>query len=163
MILRQAVSADAPAITALWNRIIAQTTITFTDVPRTDAAIAADIAARGPAFVVAMDGVRLLGLATYAPFRAGPGYAQTMEHSVHLDPDAQGRGIGRALMHRIEDQANAAGIHAFVAGISGENPRAVAFHSAIGYREVGRLPGVGQKFGRRIDLVLMHKTLETPG
>ena len=41
--------------------------------------------------------MKVLGFAGYAPFRPRTGYNRTMEHSVYLDGDARGRGLGRAL------------------------------------------------------------------
>jgi len=35
----------------------------------------------------------------------------------------------------------------------------VAFHRRVGFVEVGHLPGVGSKFGRRLDLVLLQREL----
>ena len=97
MIIRQAKSTDAPAICAIWNGIVRDSQITFTTVDKTEAQISADIEARGAAYLVAEQKGAVLGFATYGPFRGGPGYAHTMEHSIHLDPDARGRGAGRAL------------------------------------------------------------------
>lgn len=157
MIVRPARAEDAAPLVALWNPWIRDTAITFTTDEKTEAGLAADIAARGPAFVVAEDGGALLGFATFFPFRSGPGYAWTKEHTVILAPEARGRGAGRALMAALEDEARRQGVHALMAGISAENPAGVAFHAAIGFHEVARLPQVGRKFDRWMDLVLMQK------
>ena len=159
MIVRPAQEADALAIVAIWNAVIADTAVTFTTEPKTEAGIAADIAARGEGFLVLDREAEVLGFATYFPFRGGPGYAFTMEHSIQLAPAAQGQGGGRALMERLEQVARQAGIHSLWAGVSGENPRGVAFHARMGFAEVARLPEVGWKFGRWMDLVLMQKML----
>ena len=76
-----------------------------------------------------------------------------------LAGDARGQGVGRALMARLEDHARTQGIHVLIAGVSGENEAAIAFHRAIGFTEAARLPEVGRKFGRWMDLVLLHKRL----
>lgn len=43
--------------------------------------------------------------------------------------------------------------------LTGENDRALAFHRALGYVDVGRLPEQGRKFDRWLDLVLLQKFL----
>lgn len=121
-----------------------------------------DISAGAPVFVAEQDGA-VLGYGTFGPFRSGPGYARTAEHSVYLAPGAAGRGAGRALLEAVEAAAEAAGIRVMVAGISGANPGAVTFHRRCGYRETGRMPGVGRKMGRWLDLVLMQKNLPQGG
>ena len=133
--------------------------MTFTTVEKTAEGLADDLAARGDAFLVAESAGRILGFASYGPFRGGPGYAHTAEHSVILAEEARGRGVGRALMARLEAQARAQGIHVLIAGVSGENDAAIGFHRAIGFTQAARLPEVGRKFGRWMDLVLLHKRL----
>lgn len=161
MRLRAAVPADAEAIARIWNGYIRETAVTFTDVEKTTEGIAADIAARrgDGLFLVAGEGGAVSGFATAYPFRAGPGYRLTLEHTVHVALNARGRGAGRALMTGLEAAACAAGAHVLVAAVSGENAAAIGFHARLGYTEVGRMPEAGQKFGRWLDLVLMQKFL----
>ncbi len=49
-----------------------------------------------------------------------------------------------------------------VAGIDAANVRSIAFHARLGFAEVARMPGVGDKFGQRLDLVLMQLDLSRP-
>ncbi|RXV63863.1 GNAT family N-acetyltransferase [Roseovarius sp. A46] len=157
MILRRATEADIPAILAIWNPLIRDTSVTFTTEEKTQEGLAAEIAARGDAFVVAEDAGRVLGFAGFGAFRAGPGYRHTAEHTVILATDARGRGTGRALMARLEEVARARGIHTLIGAVSGENAGAIAFHEAVGFARAGVLPEAGHKFGRWMDLVLFHK------
>ena len=159
MNIRQAVPKDAGAIAAIWNREISEGVSTFNSVEKSDAEVARMIAERGAAVLVAEDDRHLIGFATYGSFRGGIGYAQSMEHTIYLDPAARGRGAGRALMRAIEQVARDDGVHVLIAGIGGENAAGIAFHSALGFEEVGRMPEVGRKFGRWMDLVLMQKIL----
>ena len=149
---------DAARIAAFWNPLIRDTLVTFSPLERSEAEIVAMMESR-EAFLVAVDGETVLGFATYAQFRGGPGYAFTQEHTVILSPAAWGRGTGRALMTAIEVAARARGHHALIGGVSGSNPAGIAFHAALGYAEVGRMPQVGWKFGQWHDLVLMQKLL----
>ncbi len=159
MIVRAAVVQDASGICEVWNPWIKDTATTFTTELKTKDGIAQDIIARQGAYFVAEEDGHILGFASYFPFRNGPGYAHTKEHSINLAPQAQGKGAGRALMQALENHAHDQGIHSLWAGISGENPDGLAFHRKVGFTEIARLPEVGFKFGRWMDLVLMQKTL----
>ncbi len=162
MILRAAVSGDAAAIAALWAPWIRDTAITFTSVEKSEADVVAminDRAARGQAFLVATLGDVLLGFATYAQFRSGPGYAHTMEHSILLAEAATGQGVGRGLMQALEDHARRTGHHVMIAGVSSGNPGGIAFHRRLGYGETAVLQQAGRKFGQWCDLHLMQKRL----
>lgn len=159
--IRHARPDDAQALADLWNPWIRNTAVTFNSIEKTASDMTTMMAARaagGHGFFVAAD-QSLLGFASYAQFRGGIGYAHAMEHTVMLAPDARGRGIGRALMSRVEDHARVAGAHVMIAGISGENAGGRAFHLALGYRQIATLSEVGYKFGRWMDIVLMQKFL----
>ena len=160
--IRPARAEDAPALLALMNALIRDTTVNFNATERTLPQIEAMIAERaagGPVMLVAeLDGC-VVGYATYGPFRPSVGYQPTVEHSILLGDSARGLGFGRALLTGVEDHAQSAGAHVIVAAISGENVAGQAFHAAMGYAEVGRMPQVGRKFDRWLDLVLMQKFL----
>lgn len=153
--IRPATLADAQALADLWNRWIVGTAVTFAATPKTRTDLAGMIATR-PVFLTSDD---CQAIATYDQFRGGNGYATCMEHTILLAPDARHRGLGRALLSALEDHARALGAHQMIGGISGENPAAIAFHSAMGYREVARISEAGFKFNRFMDLVLMRKFL----
>lgn len=158
MIVRAARPEDAAAIAAIQNPVIRDTAITFNSVEKTPEMVREAIA-DAPCFLVAEDDGTLLGFVSYDQFRRGIGYARAMEHSIVLAPEARGRGAGRALMEAAEAHARSAGVGSLWAGVSGENPAGVAFHARLGYEEIARLPKVGFKFGRWMDLVLMRKWL----
>lgn len=166
MILRPAGQGDVAAILSIWNPLIRDTAITFTTEERDAPGLSALVTGRGPAFIVAADGDDVLGFATHARFRPGPGYACTVEHTVILAAAARGQGTGRALMAALERQARDEGVRVMIGALSGENPGALAFHLRLGFAQVGHLPQVGHKFGRAMDLVLVQKRLtraDNPG
>lgn len=156
--IRLARPDDAARIADIQNPVIRDTSITFNSQEKTAAEIAESIRDL-PCFMVAEEDAVVIGFASYTPFRRGIGYAQTMEHSIVLAPEARGKRAGGALLAALEDHARAAGIGSMWAGVSGENPEAVAFHARLGYEEIATLPRVGFKFGRWMDLVLMRKWL----
>ncbi|WP_212525364.1 GNAT family N-acetyltransferase [Actibacterium sp. MT2.3-13A] len=160
--IRPALPSDCAAIAAIWNPVIRDTLITFNAVEKTEDELRETLAVKaraGHPFLVAEEAGRVLGFATYGQFRGGVGYAHTMEHTIILAPGGWGRGLGRALMAAIEEEARARGAHSMIAGVSAANSAGVAFHAALGYATVAVLPEVGFKAGRWLDLVLMQKLL----
>lgn len=155
--IRDACSSDASEIAMIWNAVIEETSATFTTELKTFDEVASLID-QGPTLVVENDGA-VAGFARFGPFRSGPGYRFVAEHSIYLARSEQGGGQGRTLLATLEARAREAGIDTFVAGIGGENVGARAFHEAMGYVQVGVLPSLGEKFGRRHDLVFMQKAL----
>lgn len=155
--LRQAIPDDAPAIADIWNHEIRGGVSTFNAQEKSTDEIATMIISHPRDFVVAHDHDQILGFGTLSQFRSGVGYAHTMEHTLYVDPIARGRGIGRILIRQLEDMVRLQGAHSLLAGIGSENSGGIAFHVALGFQEVARLPEVGQKFGRWMDLVLMQK------
>ncbi len=97
--------------------------------------------------------------ATSATRTGGPATAPVVEHTIHVREGCWGQGIGRRLIEALADRARAAGKRAMVGAIDGENVDSIEFHLRLGFVEVGRLPGIGEKFGRPLDLVLVQLTL----
>ncbi len=156
--IRPARAPDALQLHAIWTPVIRETTSIFHTTERTPEEIA-QLAQGADPFLVWDDGGRILGFARCFPFRAGNGYAHTAEHTILLHPDAQGRGLGRALIDGLCAAAGAQGKHTMWGAVSAENAAGLAFHRACGFTEHGRLPEVGYKFGRWLDLVLMGRRL----
>lgn len=162
MILREATAADATAIAAIWNPIVLETAATFWPTARSTEEIAALIAerqAQGRAFLLLEADDGLAGFATYTQFRAGPGYARSQEHTIHMAPGRRGGGLGRALLRGLEDHARQRGHRLMIGAITGSNAGSIAFHRAMGYSDWGRIPAAGWKFGQFHDLVLMGRDL----
>lgn len=159
--LRDAQPGDAAGIGAIWNPIIRDTAVTFWPTERSEAEIAQIIAERAAshAFILAGDGSRITGFATYKQFRDGAGYSRSMEHTVYIASEAQGSGTGRALLTAVEDHARRAGHRLMIGAVTASNAGSLRFHARMGYADWGRIPAAGWKFGQFHDLVLMGKDL----
>jgi phosphinothricin acetyltransferase len=114
----------------------------------------------GYPILVAMNAEKVVGFASFCDFRPFPGYRHTVENSIYVDERHHRLGIGRNLMVALIERARAMRKHAMVAGIEAANTGSIALHASLGFVEVGRLPEVGCKFGRWLDLVLMQKRLD---
>ena len=119
-----------------------------------------EVLARGLPWLVAEADGAVSGYAYAAPFRPRPAYRFTLEDSIYLAPQAQGRGIGRLLLAELLARCQASGARQMLAviGDSG-NQASVALHHALGFRPAGTLASVGCKFGRWLDVVLMQRAL----
>jgi phosphinothricin acetyltransferase len=166
MRVREATSADVPAIGTLFNLLITTTTVAWRDEEASSEEMHSWFAdqrrAGHPVLVAELDG-EIAGYTCWSTFRGGerlPGYRHTVEHTIHVDERHHGRGVGRALLTALVDEARRRQVHVVVAGIDAENLGSIAFHRALGFTEVARMPEVGRKFDRWLDLVLMQRILD---
>ena len=166
VVVRAADERDIGAITSIVNQGVATTTNEWSEVPHTTAERAEWLAhqrAAGNPVLVAVDADAIVGWASYGDFRdtqRWPGYRVTVEHSVHVAETHWKRGVGRALLASLTEAARVAGKRVMVAAIDSANTGSIAFHERLGFRHVGYLPGVGEKWRRRLDLVLMQRDVQ---
>ncbi|WP_018180056.1 GNAT family N-acetyltransferase [Jongsikchunia kroppenstedtii] len=158
--VRDAEIADLPAILAIHNDAIRHTTAIWDD----DEVDLADRLAwfderRGDAFpiLVVETPTGVSGYASYGRWRSRSGYRNTVENSVYVDADHRGKGFARLLMTELMIRAEAGGVHAMVAGIESGNTVSIALHEQFGFTVVARMPEVGYKFGRWLDLTYMQR------
>ncbi len=164
--IRLAGPDDAEAIRAIYNLEVAESTVTFDLVPRTVAgqrAWLAEHAGVHPAVVVVEGGETkegvVAGFGCLAPYRSRPAYATTVENSLYVRRDRQGRGYGRAILEELLRLATLHGFHAVMARIVDGHQVSIALHRSCGFELVGVEREVGRKFGRWLDVVLMERLL----
>ena len=166
MIVRSATAADLGRVSAIYNALLPTTTIGWTEQQQT-------LVERGAWFdrqceagfptLVAVHDLEVIGFAAYSDFRGSgkwPGYRYTVEHTIHVDEQWWGRGVGRQLMSALIEHARTAGVHTMVAAIDGDNHESVRFHEQLGFTTTARMPEIGTKFGRWLDLILMQRILD---
>jgi L-amino acid N-acyltransferase YncA len=100
------------------------------------------------------------GYAYAGPYRARPAYRFTVEDSIYLAATARRRGIGRALLDGLIEDAQRRGFRQMIAVIGdSDQPASIALHAAAGFRLIGTFAAVGYKFDRWLDSVLMQRPL----
>ncbi|BAN50847.1 GNAT family N-acetyltransferase [Metapseudomonas resinovorans] len=166
MIIRDAGEADLPGILAIYNDAVENTTAiwneTLVDLANRRSWLA-DRSAAGFPVLVAVDAAgEVLGYASYGTWRTIEGFRHTVEHSVYVRGDQRGQGLGPALMQALIERARAASLHVMVAAIESENAASIRLHERLGFATTGRMPQVGRKFGRWLDLTFMQLMLEQP-
>jgi L-amino acid N-acyltransferase YncA len=97
---------------------------------------------------VAADDGTVLGWVAASRVSSRPVYAGVVEESVYVSSGARGGGVGRALLDRLIESTEAAGIWMLQAGIFPENTASLALHERAGFRTLGVQEKIG-KHGER--------------
>lgn len=113
---------------------------------------------RLPHLVAERDG-EVVGYAYAVPFRKRPAYRYAVKHSIYVRQDQLHSGIGRMLLPALIEACTVAGFRQMFAYVDAENVPSQNLHEAFGFRRVGLLQGVGYKFGRWTDSLLMQRAL----
>jgi L-amino acid N-acyltransferase len=162
VIVRPATEADLPPILAIYNDAVVKTTAiwndTIADLANRKTWLEARQKQNYPVLVAEEEGV-VVGYGSFGDFRAFDGYRFSVEHSVYVAEGTRRRGIASALLEALTLKARELGKHVMIGGIAGDNLASLKLHAKLGFSESGRMPEVGFKFGRWLDLVFMQKTL----
>jgi phosphinothricin acetyltransferase len=160
--VRLAVPEDAEAIRAIYNPWVLNSTVTFDMRPRSlpdQLAWLEDHDGAHPATVAIDDDGTVLGFGSLSPWRPRAAYSTSVEDSVYVAEDAQGRGLGRLLLTDLVERARALGFHAVFARIVGGHEASIALHERCWFERVGVEREVGRKLGRWLDVVVMEALL----
>jgi L-amino acid N-acyltransferase YncA len=148
-------SGDWPAVRAIYEAGIATGNATFeTTAPDWPAWDAAHLPGHR---LVARVGGRVVGWTALAPVSDRCAYAGVVEDSIYVGPEAQGHGIGRALLTAVVTSAEQGGIWTVQTGIFPENQPSIRLHEACGFRVVGVRERLGRLRGRWRDVVLLER------
>lgn len=162
VVVRDATEEDMQAIQAIYAYYVTRTVASFEEVPPDLAEMKrrrAETLARGLPYLVAECDGEILGYTYAGPFRPRSAYRYTIEDSIYVAPMVVRRGIGRALLGNLIERCTALGYRQMIGMIGDTNLASIRIHSGLGFRQEGILRGVGLKFGRWVDLVIMHRSL----
>jgi L-amino acid N-acyltransferase YncA len=107
--------------------------------------------------LVARDGAEVAGWAALSPVSARAVYAGVAEVSVYVAASHRGRGIGRALLDRLVEESEAAGVWTLQASVFPENVASIALHAACGFRVVGVRRRIARHHGAWRDTVILER------
>jgi L-amino acid N-acyltransferase YncA len=106
----------------------------------------------------------VVGWVTVGPVSARPVYAGVVEHSVYVDPKAQGHGVGSALLKALFASTEAAGIWTIQSGVFPDNTPSLRLHLKAGFRVVGTREKVGKHpFDGWRDVVMIERRSRAAG
>jgi L-amino acid N-acyltransferase YncA len=162
-LVRAATAADIAAIAAIYRPAVLTGTASFEleppDEPEMRRRFTAITEGGYPYFVAEIDG-RVVGYAYAGAYRTRPAYRFTVENSVYIAPEAQGKGVGAMLLKALIEAATAKGYRLMVAVIGdSRNQASITLHRSAGFTFCGTIHSVGYKFGRWLDSVIMELPL----
>lgn len=152
--IRRAAPADARACCDIYNEHVTGTIVTFETEPVTAQEMAMRIGEKLQQhdWLVLEDQGKVVGYAYYGTFRARAAYRHSVEATIYLAIEAQGRGLGAALYRALIASAGSKGYRELIGGVALPNSASVALHEKLGFIPVGVFPRVGYKFGAYIDV-----------
>ena len=161
--VRDATHGDMESSQTIYAHYVLRTTASFEEEPPTVTQMRARFdAVRSqnlPYLVAEIDG-EVLGYCYAHPFRPRSAYRYTIENSVYVAPFVVRQGIGVALMEELIKRCTALDYRQMIAVIGDSaNASSINLHRRMGFRQEGVLRGVGLKFGRWMDVVIMHRAL----
>lgn len=125
------------------------------------------IVSKGWPYVVASppsDMSRVLGFAYATQYRDRAAYAKTFEVSVYTAPTTLRQGAGALMLADVLTTLRGDGVREALAFIGDSyNAASVGLHSKLGFKHVGTLNNVGEKFGRQLDVVVMQRSIPPLG
>lgn len=156
--VRPATESDVPAILRLYNHHVLTSAATFDTEPETEAARLAWFRSHGPEhpiLVLEHEG-EVRGWASLSEWSTRCAYAKTAEDSIYLDEALQGRGAGRLLLERLLEAGREAGLRTVIARVATTQTASLRLHERVGFRVVGTMERVGEKFGKLLDVCIMQ-------
>lgn len=112
-----------------------------------------------PVIIAEIDS-EVVGFGMYSEFRFREAYKFTVEHSVYVNQNFHGKGIGKILLQELIRLAKEQKLHTMIAVIDEENQSSIEFHEKFGFKIVGVIKESGFKFDRWLHSVFMQLILE---
>ncbi len=150
--IRAATTEDADAILQIYSYYVLSTHSTFELAPPTLNSMEDKIEQSRYGWLVAELEENVVGYAYATQWKPREAYSKTVETSIYLDPEVQGRGLGTKLYQKLLEGLQSEGYHSLLAGISLPNEASIKLHEKLGFQKVGQLKEVGFKFDRWIDV-----------
>jgi phosphinothricin acetyltransferase len=159
VLIRQATAADAAAIAAIYRPYVDASRISFEEVAPDGEEMAVRMASPLHPWLVAEQDALVIGYASSSPYHRRPAYRWTVETSIYLAAEAQGRGLGRALLSSLIELLTRQGYVTAIAAIALPNPVSIALHERLGFAAAGTYRGVGFKRDEWTDVSLWQRDL----
>ncbi|PZR58521.1 MAG: GNAT family N-acetyltransferase [Candidatus Meridianibacter frigidus] len=160
-VIRHCSVDDAGPVAQIYDPIVANTTISFEEIPPGPEEMNRRIAAARdwfPWLVFERDGI-VAGFAYAAPHRSRAAYRWAVDVSVYVAPEARRLGISRKLYVELFRILTGQGYCAAFAGVALPNEPSCNLHESFGFTTVGVYHAVGFKRGAWRDVLWFERRL----
>ena len=163
MRIGRAALADLDAVSAIYNEEVLHGVATFDTEPRTGAAAREWFDSHQndahPLVVAELDGT-VAGWASLTAWSPRGAYSRTVEGSVFVDRRFRGSGVGAALLAEIVLASRRARHRVVLGRVEAHNDVSRRMLDRAGFRSVGVMHAVGEKFGRVLDVEVFELVLD---
>jgi L-amino acid N-acyltransferase YncA len=171
--IRPAEYHDLPSITAIYGHHVAHGFASFEETPPALEQMTLrfeTVKTHGLPYLVATTPIdppyiyeeKIVGYAYAGHFRPQAAFAKVVEDSIYVAPGHEGQGIGRLMLrHLLESLGQMAQYRHIIAvtGVVDGYSASVKLHQSLGFSTAVELPGLGFKFGRWVDIVMMSRPI----
>ena len=145
---------DAKQISDIYNYYVLNSVVTFDETPFTEADFKERIfsVSKQYPFLVYEEEGRILGYAYANMFRQKPAYKNTVETTIYMANDVQGKQMGTKLYTVLLQQLKEQKYHVAIGGLTLPNTASVKLHEKLGFKQVAHFKEVGYKFNKWLDV-----------
>lgn len=160
--LRPMQPGDNESIRTIFNYYVAHSFAAYAEMPLSVDDIEIMLASTQgyPAWAAVDSGDHVIGFSFLRPYSSHATFAGTVRITTFIAAEHTGKGLGSALLARIESAARDQGITHILAHVSSLNEDSLAFHHRHGYATCGCFNGIGCKHGQTFDVVWFEKSLQ---
>ena len=166
--IRQALISDAQGIVEIYNHYVMNSIATFEEETVSVDEIQNRIEetqGNGLPWIVAEEfcntsqEAKVIGYAYAGKWKGRCAYRFSVEVTVYLAPNIEGKGWGSKLYDSLFSLLRSRSIHVVMAGISLPNPSSIALHEKFGMKQVAEFKEIGFKFNKWVDVGYWQRAL----
>ena len=158
---RDAIGADLPVITAIYNSTVASRLVTADTEPVSVASrrgwFDEHSAAFRPLWMVKNGRNDVVGWVSFQSFYGRPAYNATAEISIYLHEQARGKGYGAQILSYAVERAPCFGIKTLLGFVFSHNAPSLRLFEKFGFETWGNLPNIARLDDQEKGLLILGK------